>query len=919
MEKRHIWHQMKPEEVLLYWGSHKEKGLTNQVAEKRLEYYGFNELREGKKISPWEIFINQFRDFMVLVLIGATLISALLGEYADVITILAIVLINCILGFLQEYRAEKSMAALKKLTAPKATVVRDGETCSIPARELVPGDLIILNAGDRVPADARIIETVNLEVEEATLTGESLPVRKNESAITEEKTELGDRTNMVYSGTAVTRGRARAIVVQTGMHTEVGQIAGMIQEAGEEDTPLQKRLEQLGRWLVVLCLGVCAVVVLAGVWQGAPIYRMFLAGVSLAVAAIPEGLPAIVTVALAVGVQKMIRRRAIIRRLPAVETLGCATVICSDKTGTLTQNKMTVKEVFTANRHFAVEGEGYEPRGDFFDIQTKEKVIPANEIHLSLALKISSLCNNAWIKKRGAVGRLRSREPRNWHVSGEPTEVALLVAAAKGGIWKEIVEKKEKRIAEIPFDSERKLMSVVCRKGNGGVRAFVKGAPENLLNRCTHAFIQGQEVLLDESYKSYLRDINEKMARRALRVLGLAYKDLGKNNKNYFAEDVENNLVFVGLVGMIDPPRSSAVESIQLCKTAGIKTVMITGDHQITAQAIAEELGLDTGEGRILTGRELDDVSDHELKKIIKHITVFARVSPKHKLRIVKALKAVGEIVAMTGDGVNDAPAVKEADIGVAMGKTGTDVTKEASSMILADDNFSTIVAAIEEGRSIYDNIRKFIRYLLSCNTGEIIIMFLATLAGLPLPLIPIQVLWVNLVTDGLPAMALGVDRPDPDIMLRPPRKTGESIFARGLSTKIIFRGLYIGLASLLVFVTALYLGDGDLKLARTMAFVTLVFSQLFHVFECRSERYSVFEIGFWSNPYLAGAVMVSITMQLAVVYTPLFQQVFQTVPLNGFQWGMVFAAAGGRTILEGIRHYLLVPLKQKFAFSRSL
>jgi len=627
---------------------------------------------------------------------------------------------------------------------------------------------------------------------------------------------------------------------------------------------------------------------------------MFLAGVSLAVAAIPEGLPAIVTVALAIGVQRMVKRKAIIRKLPAVETLGCATVICSDKTGTLTQNEMTVRQIYTDRRMVTVTGQGYDPKGEFHGADpTKEKG------PLQAALKIASLCNNSSLTRKGVqvAGMFRSSGKESlWGIEGDPTEGALLVAAAKAGIWRETLERKEERIGEIPFDSDRKRMSVIYQSKKGK-KVYVKGAPDEILKRCSKELTSEGILELNDLRRKAILRANDEMARNALRVLALAEKPLQENEP--LDERVEEDLTFVGLMGMIDPPRASAAKAIKVCRKAGIKPVMITGDHRLTAEAVAKELGMLKGTpGEVLTGTDLEQMSDEELAKAVMDVSVYARVTPKDKLRIVRALKKNNQVVAMTGDGVNDAPAVKEADIGVAMGKTGTDVTKEASAMVLADDNFATIVAAVEEGRAIYDNIRKFIRYLLSCNIGEILVMFLAVLLGLPLPLLAIQILWVNLVTDGLPAMALGVDGMDKDIMNRKPRDPQESIFARGLGRKILVRGTIIGLGTLFVFVSALFMGVNMLA-ARTMAFTTLVFSQLFHVFECKSETRGIFEVGIFSNPYLVFAVMGSVLMQLSVIYLPPLQAIFKTTALVGWQWALILLVAGGPCVLVGIYRYV--------------
>ncbi|MGI9952308.1 calcium-translocating P-type ATPase, SERCA-type [Moorellaceae bacterium AZ2] len=899
---------METSQALQVLQSHGEYGLTGEEARRRLKEIGLNQLRGKSGISPWKLFARQFSDFIVWVLLGATAISIFLGEVADAVTIIAIVFINAFLGLIQEYRAERSLEALSEMAAPFARVIRDAQVQRIPARELVPGDILLVEGGDRVAADALLLWASSLEVEEAALTGESHPVAKEPGALHEE-VPLGDRRNMLYMGTVITRGRGKAVVVATGMATEIGNIAGMIQEVKEEETPLQKRLAQVGSWLVLACLVICALMVVIGLGRGEDPYRMFLVGVSLAVAAIPEGLPAIVTVCLAMGVQRMARRRAIVRKLPAVETLGCATVICTDKTGTLTTNQMTVRQVWVNDRVYGVSGTGYAPQGEFLWGGHKAVI----DEPLALLLKAAALCNNALLQRNGlTVGgwfRGNRKGKRSWKISGDPTEGALLVAAAKGGIWREHLEKNSRRLIEIPFDSERKRMSVVYET-HGRRRVYVKGAPDVLLNLCNFLFLGGEAVPLTSHWHRKIQEQNEDMARRALRVLALAYRDLPPSLP-LTSEAVEENLTFIGLVGMSDPPRPEAQEAVQVCRRAGIKVVMITGDHRLTAQAIARELGLPADENNVLTGAELEALTDKELAARAREVAVYARTSPLQKLRIVRALKKNGHVVAMTGDGVNDAPAIKEADIGIAMGQTGTDVAKEAASMILADDNFATIVAAVEEGRGIYSNIRKFIRYLLSCNVGEVLTMFIAAITGLPLPLLPIQILWMNLVTDGLPALALGMDPGEPDLMARPPYRSGESVFARGLGWSIISLGVQIGLVTVAVFLAGLFLGEGDLATARTLAFTTLVFAQLFAVFECRSEAASPFAVGYFSNKHLVLATACSAVMQLLVIYWPLLQTVFRTAPLNLFHWALVLLAAGWRTCFQGIGYYFLRPLRR--------
>lgn len=886
------WFEMRRQEVTDKLGTCPAEGLDEQQARERLEHFGPNKLVSARRTPPWKMFLDQFKDFMVLVLIAATLVSGFLGEWADAITIMIIVVVNAILGFVQEHRAEKSMEALRALTAPEARVIRNGVERKVPAAELVPGDVVLLDTGDKLPADMRLLEVSNLEVEESALTGESNPVKKRVANMKgQEEVCLGDTRNMAYMGTVVVRGRGKGVVVATGMHTEMGHITRMIQEAEDDATPLQRRLEQLGKSLVIFCLLVCALVVVLGVMRGEPLYHMFLAGVSLAVAAIPEGLPAIVTIALAIGVQRMIKRNAIIRRLPAVETLGCATVICSDKTGTLTENQMTVRQALVGSTQIKVSGEGYDPKGEFrFD--------GPRGLEFNLFLKCAALCNNSQLTKGevsvgGIFRNLKGGKVLNaWGVAGDPTEGALMVMAAKGKIWRKDLEKEEKRVLELPFDSIRKRMSVVYENPSGQLTAYTKGAPDVILDLCSHIYRDGRVIPLTENTRQEILKRNSEMAKEALRVLALAYRDLSHldPSEEFNEENVEQRLVFLGLAGMIDPPRPAAVQAVQTCRRAGIRTVMITGDHQLTAHAVGKELGLLTEGAGVLTGAELDRMCDEELQRAAENTAVYARVTPKHKLRIVRALKRNGHVVAMTGDGVNDAPAVKEADIGVAMGKAGTDVTKEASAMVLADDNFKTIAAAIEEGRAIYDNIRKFIRYLLSCNVGEVLTMFLAVLMGMPLPLLPIQILWMNLVTDGLPAMALGVDPAEKDIMYRRPRDPRESVFSHGLGWRIVSTGTVFALGTLVAFAIGLMMGP--VELARTMAFNTLVFFQLFFVFSCRSERHSVLEVGFFGNPQLVLAVMVSAGLQLAVNYISFLRPIFHTVPLEFEHWAVVLAIA---------------------------
>lgn len=872
-------------------------GLSGKEVRKRLEKHGMNIIANRKKVSPFKILLDQFTEFITLILFASTVISIFMGEVTEAVAIITIVIINGVLGFIQEYRTERTMEALKELAAPTARVVRDGKTEEVPASEVVPGDLILLEAGDRVPADAALIESNSLQVDESLLTGESIPVEKEAGKVGKKPSKNGSDADTVYMGTIVTSGRAKAVVHSTGMSTEMGRIADMIQNIEDEQTPLQKRLDHLGKYIVYGCLAICGIVTVTGILRGEDLFNMLLAGISLAVAAIPEGLPAIVTIALALGVQRMLKKNALIRKLPAVETLGCASVICSDKTGTLTENRMTVKRIYAGEKIVEIQGDTNSPQGRF--ISGNRQIDPGRINQIRLALEIGGVCNNARVikvseEKGGIFGKIKSMVSNNerLEIDGDPTEGALLVAAAKAGFTQDELNKTYFRIDEIPFDSSRKCMSVVCDNNRGETFVFTKGAPDVIIRKCKKIYTSKGITSLNTALRKKIMRVNDSMAADALRVLGVAYKRLG--SRVYNKESLEEDLTFIGLIGMMDPPRREAREAVQKCRMAGIKPVMITGDHKITATAIAKELDIYRQGEKVLTGDELENMDERELAIIADKVSVYARVSPKHKLTIVKVLKKLGHIVAMTGDGVNDAPAVKEADIGVSMGITGTDVTKEASSMILMDDNFATIVGAVEEGRVIYSNIRKFIRYLLSCNIGEVLTMFLGMLIGLPIPLLPIQILWVNLVTDGLPAIALGLEPAEKDIMMRPPRDSRESIFSNGLASLIILRGTLLSISTLAVFTSIMYFTH-QTGLARTGAFVTLVMTQLIHVFECKSERKNIFEINIFSNMYLVLAVICSIGMILSVVYIPFLQPIFKTFPLTLNEWALIlgFSALG--------------------------
>ncbi len=875
-----FWALSPPQEVAAYFGVDLRCGLSAKEVQKRKKEWGSNIIQEKKQKGIIELLLDQFRDFMVLVLLAATLISGLLGEYTDAVVIIVIVIINALLGFVQEYRAERSFAALKRLSAPRGTVLRDGILVEVPSEEVVPGDILLLKAGDRTCADVRLVSVKGLLVDESPLTGESVASEKEIVVLRNFPSSPGDAANMAFSGTLIKEGEGRGVVVATGMRTEMGCIASLMQDVERQATPLQKRLARLGRYLVLACLFLCLLVVLLGMWRGEDIYKMFMAGITLAVAAIPEGLPAIVTISLALGVQRMARRRAIVRRLPAVETLGCATVICADKTGTITQNRMTVKKIYAGGSIWDVGGEGYEPRGDFF--LQGQKVKAREDEHLLRCLTIAVLCNNSLLSRAG-----RGSAGREWDVSGNPTEGALLACAAKAGIWKEKLEQGWVRLEEEPFSSARKYMTVTYRRG-GQLTVMVKGAPERVLEMCTGIYAGGRVKKLDQAERRRIMSRMEQMASEALRTIAVAYRDIPAGSVIPETKTVEGEMIFAGFLGLFDPPRPEVYKAVHKCKKAGIRVVMITGDHRNTAVAVAEKLGIIKTRAQVMTGSEMDSLSDHELGRRIEHITVFARVNPEHKLKIVRCLKGKGHVVAMTGDGINDAPAVKEADIGIAMGMSGTEVTRESASLILSDDNFSTIVAAVEEGRSIYDNIRKFIRFLLGCNAGEILIMLVAMLMGLPLPLRPIQILWVNLATDGLPALALGMEPPEKGVMVRPPRPSGESIFGRGLWLKILGRGVTIGLTSAAVFALA-WFSTYELVYAQTMALTTLIVTQLMHVFECRSEEPGAWETPFSGNPLLVAAVAVSFVLLACILYYPFLQEIFRTYPLNPGDWAFIF------------------------------
>jgi Ca2+-transporting ATPase len=856
-------------------------GLSDAQAEARLEQFGPNELSPGKKISPWRIFLRQFQNLLMLILMAAVAISFFLGERLDAWVILVILVACAVLGFVQEFRAEKAAAALAKLAVPEATVIRGGQETVIPAREVAPGDWLSLHAGDRVAADARLVEQFNLAADESLLTGESTAVSKHLNALPDPETAIADQLCMVFGGTVITYGRGLAVVTATGMASQFGRIAALLEEVTEEQTPLERRMQTVGRVLSLICLVVAAGAAVLGVVRGHSWLEMLIWGISLAVAAVPEALPAVVTGALAIGTTRMARRHAIVKRLPAVETMGCTTVICTDKTGTLTKNEMMARRLFLDGRELTVSGSGYSPEGTFHE--GHRKIDPAGEPVLLFAARISLLCNDATLVQQGDA----------WTVRGDPTEGALLVLGRKAGFDHDRLKAEYPRVAEIPFTSERKRMSTI-HQGADGFLMCLKGAPESLLPGCGRILTaQGERPLTEADQQGILAQA-ARMAGGALRVLGLAYRRLPAVPDLTPAAE-EADLVWVGLAGLMDPPRPEARPAVAECHRAGIRVIMVTGDHPDTAGAIAREVGLMRRRQRIVTGREVNAMDEPELEAALREAAVFARVAPEHKLRLVHALKAQGEVVAMTGDGVNDAPALKRADIGVAMGLTGTEVTKETAAMILADDNFASLVAAVEEGRAIFDNIKKYLVYLLSCNIAEILILTGGFFLGMPLPLIALQILWVNLTTDGLPALALGVDPPAPDLMSRPPRPLAEGVFSRPVNVMLAVISAYLTLILIPLFAFYYYenpwgLSDPEEVLirAQTMVFITLVLAELVNAFNCRSEYHSLFTVGLFANRYLWLAVLISLGMMVAVVEWDPLANIFHTMPLNLTDWAVV-------------------------------
>ena len=875
------WHALTLDAVLQRLQTRPAGLSPGQVAERQAKY-GRNELREAHRVSPWEILLEQFKNVLIVILLAATVASLLLGHGIESIIIAVIIVFAVLLGFVQEFRAERAIEALRQMSAPTAKVVRNGVEAEVPAADLVPGDVIVLHTGDRIPADARLLEAINLQLDEAALTGESLPVEKNIGRLEAEDLPVGDRRNMIYAGTAVTYGRGRAIVVGTAMQTEFGQIAQMLHTVESGRTPLQQNLDRVGTVLARATFVVVGIVVALGLLRGQPLMDMLIFGIALAVAVVPEALPAVVTISLAIGVQKMVKRHALVRRLPAVETLGCTSVICADKTGTLTKDEMTVRRIYCAGHVFSVSGAGYQPSGEFSS-KHGEHLAPTPA--LRRMLMAAALDSDASLME-DATGR--------WEIKGDPTEAALVVAATKAGLDKEALDTSYPRVREIPFSSETKRMTTL-HQTHEALTAYAKGAPEVILEGCSFVLTEDGAQSLDGAARSQILVQAERMARDALRVLAIADKPDAR------LADAERGMTFLGLVGMIDPPRPEARDAIGVCLEAGIRPIMITGDHPATAEAVAHELGLLGNGGRVLSGAQLEEMSTAELEQEVEEVSVYARVSPAHKLRVVTALQSHGHVAAMTGDGVNDAPALKKADIGIAMGITGTDVTKEAAAMTLTDDNFASIVAAVEEGRGVFGNIKKYLMYLLSSNIGEIGVMAGSALLGLPLPLSAVQILYVNLATDGLPALALSVDPPEKDLMKRKPRNPRSGIFTRPVVTLMLLGGIWSTMVNLGLFTWAQSSGR-SLQEAMTMTFISLVLIQFFKAYNFRSDRHSVMDKPF-ANRWLNGAILWETMMLLLIIYTPFLGEAFGNFRLPLHDWAIVLGLAFSVVpVLEGAK-----------------
>ena len=891
------WFSKSGEDVAKFFETDMIKGLSAEQVEEKRSVYGTNEIVSKNKKSIAKMILEQFQDFMIIILIIAAVISGIVGQsngegFTDSIIILVIVILNAVIGVIQELKAQKSLESLKNLSAPHSKVIRDGNLQDLESKYLVPGDIVVLETGDYVPADLRLIEAVNLKTQEAALTGESLPVEKTTEKIDKEDIGIGDRLNQAFSSSLVTYGRGKGIVVSIGMQTEVGKIATMLDSVDDSETPLSRRLEALGKTLGIAALVICLVIFAVGSFvHGREIFEMFMTAVSLAVAAIPEGLPAISTIVLSIGVQRMVKRNAIIRTLPSVETLGSATVICSDKTGTLTQNKMTVEKIFYNNEIFGVEEKKYNV-----------------DDHLRLLMNSMILCNDTKVTKDGEEFKL----------AGDPTETALVDLGIKLNMLKTTMDDENPRVEEIPFDSERKLMSTV-NNTNQGLFVYTKGGVDEILSKCSKIYLDNQEMALSAENINYIKQVNEEMAKGALRVLAMAYKRVDKVPTRNEMNNLESELVYIGMVGMIDPARPEAKEAVEKCKTAGIKPVMITGDHKVTAMAIAKDIGILENESEAITGSELEKMPQEELEKNVKNYSVYARVSPEHKVRIVKAWQSQGEVVAMTGDGVNDAPALKTADIGAAMGIVGTDVAKEAADVVLTDDNFATIVSAVEEGRRIYDNILKAVQYLLSSNIGEIIVLFVATMFGwLAEPLLPIHILWINLVTDSLPALALSVDPAEKDIMKRKARKD-KNIFSKGMTFRVIYQGIMVGVLTLLAFCIGCRFDFASLAnpevamTAQTMAFAVLAMSELVHAYNVRSNKESIFKIKLKTNMVLVLATLVSLLLMVVVLGVPVLQGMFEVTELSITNWAwVILLSLAPLTIVEILKLFKINTLKDE-------
>ena len=893
-DKLSNWYNKTNDEVLGDLGTSLESGISSNEANSRIQKYGKNELQEGKRKSFFARLVDQFKDPMIIILLAASVVSIVAKEVTDALIIIAIVVVNAVLSLSQEGKAEEAIASLKKMSSPNARVIRNGKTIELPSPELVPGDIVLLETGSIIPADMRLLETTNLKVDEASLTGESVPVEKHAELVYDGKMEIGDRKNMCYSSTIVAYGRGVGVVVDTGHETEIGKIATSLQTLEDEETPLQKKLAGLSKTLGIIVLVVCGIVFAVGAMHDLPIKDMFMTAISLAVAAIPEGLPAIVTIVLSLGMGRMAEKHAIVKKLLAVETLGTTTVICSDKTGTLTQNEMTVVKAYVNGQDVDVTGTGYEPVGEF---KVDGNTVSASEVNgLELLMDIATLTNDAKLETSDG----------GYKMFGDPTEGALLTFSGKHGIVKSELEAKYERAEEIPFDSARKMMTTFhMNYGGQDAVSFTKGAPDIIIDRCNYIILDGEVKAFTPELKATVLSENSKLARGALRVLAYAMRAYNAIPDNLEFENIENDMIFVGLTGMIDPPRTEVKQAIKECKDAGIIPIMITGDYLDTAFAIGKDLGMAEDESQAIMGRELNDMSEEEIREVVKTKRIFARVSPENKMQIVTALKQNGHITAMTGDGVNDAPAIKKADIGIAMGITGTDVAKDTAEVILTDDNFATIVHAVEEGRIIYANIKKFVSFLLSCNIGEVLIVLFAILANIPVPFTPIQLLWLNLVTDSFPALALGMEKGEDDIMDQPPRDVDEKILDKRMITTIAVQSVAITIATLVAYVFGLnYFGD-NINGARTMAFATLILSELLRSYSVRSDKYTLMHIGPFSNKRLVQATFLSFLLMIVVMVVPFLEEVFDLVDLGLIHWAVIIPCSFAPLIIGEISKVL--------------